>query len=402
MPIGATSVPLKSTGWQTWGHTDRGPTVNPWRPDRVPGGSSAGSAAAVAAGIVPLATASDGAGSTRIPAAWCGVVGVKPTTGRLPGDAAGLAVPGPVARTVRDAARYLEVILGTALTTAARTDQATQDRAYTAAWSATLGYGDTDPDVAAVAHAAAQTLTAAGVIAWRPVPVRLLDLEPAWRALRDPAGDRDAAAALRAENSRRLADVFADVDLLVTPTTPNRPHGHAGPGARMSVALTWAFNVSGHPAISVPAGFTADGCPVGLQLVARHHAEADLIHVAAAFEHLAPWPAPTGQLPRRPSTPRRPDGDGHEQLQARPAVSAQGRAGRRADPGPAACTQGFGLAAVAYALTSKPVGLYPSRYLADCEPSEEFTRGVCRPHPSGGSAVLVQVVSGRWAATLSP
>lgn len=125
------------------------------------------------------------------------------------------------------------------------------------------------------------------------MPVRLLDPEPAWRALRDPAGDQDAAAELRAENNRRLADVFTDIDLLVTPTTPNRPHDHTGPGARMSVALTWAFNVSGHPAISVPAGFTADGCPVGLQLIARHHAEADLIHVAAAFEHLAPWLAPT-------------------------------------------------------------------------------------------------------------
>lgn len=83
IPIGATSVP-RGTTWQTWGHTDRGPTVNPWRADRTPGGSSAGSAAAVAAGLVPLATGNDGAGSLRIPAAWCGIVGIKLTNGLLP------------------------------------------------------------------------------------------------------------------------------------------------------------------------------------------------------------------------------------------------------------------------------------------------------------------------------
>lgn len=88
VPVGATSVPGPGTRWQTWGLGAHGRTVNPWRPDRTPGGSSAGSAVAVAAGLVGLATGSDGAGSVRIPAAWCGVFGLKTTNGLLPSPTA--------------------------------------------------------------------------------------------------------------------------------------------------------------------------------------------------------------------------------------------------------------------------------------------------------------------------
>ncbi|MFI7074949.1 amidase family protein [Micromonospora sediminicola] len=92
--------------------------------------------------------------------------------------------------------------------------------------------------------------------------------------------------------------MFSVTDLLVTPTTPYDAHGHAGPGNRVNVALTWAFNLSGHPAASVPAGFAADGTPVGLQIVADHHREDLLVRATAALQRLQPWPSP-----RYPSHP---------------------------------------------------------------------------------------------------
>nr|WP_232837229.1 amidase family protein [Lentzea terrae] len=79
-----------------------------------------------------------------------------------------------------------------------------------------------------------------------------------------------------------LDELFETADLLLTPTTPGPPHGHDGPGDRINTSLTWAFNLSGHPAISIPAGFDSEGLPVGLQAVARHGREADLIAAARA------------------------------------------------------------------------------------------------------------------------
>ncbi|RCV47907.1 amidase family protein, partial [Marinitenerispora sediminis] len=266
VPVGSTSVPDPATPWQTWGSTDRGPTANPWRADRVPGGSSAGSAAAVAAGMVPLATGGDSAGSLRIPAAWCGVVGMKPTNALLPtarGD--GLGALGALTWDAEDLAVVLDVLFPAA---AGRFTRTLRERSrLTALWSATLGFADTDPEVARTAYGAACRLAAVGGIELRDGPEpRLADPSAAWHALR--AGPDPAAAALRAANDQRLARVFERVDLLLTPTVPYPPHAHEGPGERMNVALTWAFNVGGHPAISVPAGWSPDGCPVGLQLVA--------------------------------------------------------------------------------------------------------------------------------------
>ncbi|XVQ15422.1 amidase [Spirillospora sp. CA-255316] len=280
--LGSTSVPLARTDWQTWGHTDRGPTVNPWRADRTPGGSSAGSAAAVAAGIVPLATGSDGAGSLRIPAAWCGVVGLKPTNRRLPAaDRAGLAALGALTGTVRDTALYLSLMLGEDFRGSGG------GRPLRAAWSASLGFAEVDPEQAAVARAAAERLAEAGVITLRPRDPRLLDPEPVWRALRAGAPGPGALRVRRA-NDERLAALFGEVEVLLTPATPAPPHGHQGPGEAMTVDLTWAFNVSGHPAASVPAGLSAAGLPVGLQAVAAHGREVLLLRVAAGLEAMTP------------------------------------------------------------------------------------------------------------------
>ncbi|MGW6953377.1 amidase [Streptomyces chartreusis] len=316
--VGATSVPGPGTVWQTWGLGRHGPTVNPWRHDRTPGGSSAGSAVAVAAGLVPLATGNDGAGSVRIPAAWCGVVGLKVGNGRLPSsDRTGLMVPGVLTRRVGDAAAYWRVMSGSnaaaadpgagsgaglgaglgagsvSVSTSTSTSTSTSGERPTAVWSSDLGFDSPDPDVVAVAHAAALRLAEAGALRLtRPhTPLRLHDPAPAWLALRTPgAGPTPEVHRIRAANDSRLAALFAGTRLLLTPTAPTPPHGHEGPGERYSTALTWAFNLSGHPAISIPAGFGPDGCPVGLQLVAAHGEEALLLEVAGVAEgHLGPW-----------------------------------------------------------------------------------------------------------------
>ncbi|MFJ8947760.1 amidase [Streptomyces sp. NPDC102395] len=294
VPVGATAVPGPGTPWQTWGVGAHGRTVNPWRADRTPGGSSAGSAAAVAAGLVPLATGGDGAGSVRIPAAWCGIVGLKPTNGRLPSaDRTGLAAPGVLARHAADAEAWWRVMSespGRPGDRAADVHAHSPGRPLRAVFSPDLGFADTDPGVAAVARGAVERLFAAGVVRLLGpgVPLRLDDPAPAWLALRG-VGDPDAVAPARSVNDRRLARLFDRADLLLTPATPDPPHGHEGPGDRYSTALTWAFNLSGHPAISIPAGLGEDGCPVGLQAVAAHGREASLLAVARAAEEKAPW-----------------------------------------------------------------------------------------------------------------
>ncbi|MGW2205621.1 amidase family protein [Streptomyces sp. NPDC001774] len=278
VPVGATSMPRGGRGWQTYGHTDRGPTLNPLNPAWSPGGSSAGSAAAVAAGMVPLASGSDGAGSVRIPAAWCGIVGFKPTNGLLPArDRAGLNSPGVLARTVADARAYLDAVAGGVAGAAGPGPVAPP----VAVWSATLGHADTDPAVVAVARRAVDRLAADGRITLDgDVGLDLVDPAPAWTALRAGSADAEGIEAVTAVNDARLADCFTRAAVILTPTTPYPPHGHDGPGARMNVALTWAFNVSGHPAISLPAGTTRRGQPVGLQLVGRPHGERELLDLA--------------------------------------------------------------------------------------------------------------------------
>ncbi|WP_406726069.1 amidase [Streptomyces sp. GD-15H] len=311
--VGATAVPGPGTPWQTWGLGARGRTVNPWRADRTPGGSSAGAAVAVAAGLVPLATGSDGAGSVRIPAAWCGVIGLKVTNGRLPSpDRTGLAAPGVLARTAADAAAWWR-----AVSPPPTAVEASPPGPRTALWSSDLGYADPDEEPVALARAAVDRLVDAGVVRLvrppRPVrssePPLLLDPAPAWLALRAPGGPRPGlldpagpseAHRVRVANDRRLARLFTHAELLLTPTAPTAPHGHEGPGDVYSTSLTWAFNVSGHPALSLPAGFGSDGCPAGLQLVAPHGREALLLAVARAAERRGASGAGAGAGPSGP------------------------------------------------------------------------------------------------------
>ena len=252
VPIGLTTTPDGSTPWQTWGRNSRGLTRNPWNLDRTPGGSSAGSAVAVASGVVPLATGVDGAGSIRIPAAWCGVFGLKTTSSER-------AAVGVFTRDPDLLATYLGI---------------TADTTPTAVWSTDLGFASVDDEQAEIAWQAAAAL--------RPRPVSL--------SLEDPASDWFAG---RCGQNAELDSVFETADLLLTPVTPGPPHGHDGPGTRINTSLTWAFNLSGHPAISIPAGFDSCGLPVGLQAVARHGREADLVAAARLIStavEVAPWP----------------------------------------------------------------------------------------------------------------
>ncbi|NEB38824.1 amidase family protein [Streptomyces sp. SID14515] len=283
VPVGATSVPGPGTHWQTWGQGAHGRTVNPWRADRTPGGSSAGSAVAVAAGMVELATGSDGAGSVRIPAAWCGVFGLKTTNGLLPSpDRSGLASAGVLARSAAAAEPYLRRVLDGYEPSAAPSPP------LPAVYSEDLGFADVDPEVAAVVGRAVDRLVAAGTVRLVERDAGLLDPVRAWTAVRGGAPDDPEAVRVRRTNDERLDALLAGGALLLTPATPNRPHGHEGPGDFYSTALTWAFNLSGHPAASLPAGFTGDGCPVGLQLVAAHGADVRLLAAARAVEDALP------------------------------------------------------------------------------------------------------------------
>jgi aspartyl-tRNA(Asn)/glutamyl-tRNA(Gln) amidotransferase subunit A len=347
----AGAVILGKTNTSEFGHkaiTDNplfGVTRNPWNPALTPGGSSGGAAAAVASGLGPVALGTDGGGSVRVPAAFCGLVGFKPSFGRVP-QAPGLpgweqvGHTGPLARTVRDAAAVLDVVAGsddrdrTSLPREAGSYVEACDldvRGLHVAWTPDLGYAAVDDrvlDVCGNAAAAFEeqlgchvevvnpgwenpeeafgTIVAAQFYAaWGDeLPAREADLDASLvRFLRrgGAVSARDYLRALAQASAywQEVHTFLARFDLLLTPTTavPPFPVGAGVPreiaGREVSrlgwMPFTYPFNLTGQPAASVPAGFTDDGLPIGLQIVGRRHADRTVLAAAAAFEAACPW-----------------------------------------------------------------------------------------------------------------
>lgn len=319
-----------------------GITRNPWNTSTTPGGSSAGAAASVAAGLTPFALGTDGGGSIRIPASLCGLFGIKAQFGRVPvypvSATPTLAHVGPLARTVRDAALLLSVISGQDDRDPFSVAAPVPDylgacerpvKGMRIAWSRTLGYARPDPEVADIAQRAALRFGEMGcevveveqVMAQDPVDlwtsefyagvgVRLKKQLNEQRDLLDPAVADILGQALsqtseayytrvfqRYELRETMRKFFERFDLLLTPALPcaafdvglNTPPQLPDRNIVSWVYYTYPFNLTGQPAASVPAGFTRAGLPVGLQMVARMHHEIDIFRAAAALEACQPW-----------------------------------------------------------------------------------------------------------------
>jgi len=328
----------------TWGVTR-----NPWDPQRTTGGSSGGSGAAVAAGLAAAASASDGGGSIRIPAACCGLFGLKPQRGRvsLMPDSEhwhGLSVYGSVTRTVMDTAIWLDAVAGRAPgdAEAARPPEGTFAEAASRppgklriaislrpAQLARVkpevrrGVEETEELLRSLGHTVERRDPSYGVVlplflprwlrgihddaAKLPHPRRL---ERRIRRLAQAGGltSRDLVARVRAREpgyTARVGRIFDDFDVLLTPTIPELPWrllrweglGPIGAtnGSAAIVAFTSVWNVTGQPAASIPAGFSDEGLPRAVQLVGRPHDETTLLSLAAQIEAERPWAG------RRPS-----------------------------------------------------------------------------------------------------
>jgi amidase len=351
--IGKTNTPEFGAGANTF-NAVFGATRNPWNPALTCGGSTGGGAVALATGMGPLAQGSDLGGSLRIPAAFCGVVGLRPSPGLVPAYPTPLAwdgysVIGPMARTVTDLALMLSVIAGPdprspisypvdvrAFTAATRRPTL---RGARIAWSPDLGVTPVDHEVARVASNATRVLRGLGarvdeacpdfsglldiVLASRGVSMvaRHEDKLPKWRGVMQEnlvknieyglglrASDVARAERLRTELWERVRRFQERYDFIVTPTTavgpfavettyPREINGVPMTNYIQWVLLTYAFTVVGLPAISVPCGFTREGLPVGLQIVGRWRDDASVLRAAAAFEAAAPW------ADRRPPDP---------------------------------------------------------------------------------------------------
>jgi aspartyl-tRNA(Asn)/glutamyl-tRNA(Gln) amidotransferase subunit A len=326
--------------------TLHGVTHNPWQHGRTAGGSSAGSAAAVAGGVLPIASGSDGGGSIRIPAGFCGLVGMKGTAGRIPRGPRTEIAPltvllGCLARSVRDVARWYDVCAGYDSRdpySLPRVDGWECDlgkhelRGRTAVIAPTLGNAVVRAEVEASVREAGEALARDAGLRLVDVPVRLPGLGFEWAIsnlaqVRRLLGDRwpacqddltlemafgldmasktlnlDMAARVeeqRTEANERMAEVFDEVDFVICATNPDVAFpAHIGlntrvagqtVGAENNGALTIPANIVGNPAISIPVA-PVDGLPVGMQVIGRHHEDALLLDLARIVERERPWP----------------------------------------------------------------------------------------------------------------
>jgi Asp-tRNA(Asn)/Glu-tRNA(Gln) amidotransferase A subunit family amidase len=327
-------------------------TRNPWNLERSPGGSSGGSAAAVAAGMVPLATGSDGGGSLRIPSSCCGLSGMKTSHGRVPSGGPeppgwlDLSTKGLIARRVSDLAYGLDAVIGpdpTDLRSLPLAEVSWRDAVrephvpVAVAWSPTLGYAPVDDEVLAICERAVDALSGIGATITEVEHVFTEDPLGTWMTLVDTCNWRtlsryhgtddwsklEAGLAAGAERGRavsgadivraqdechrmnvRLVNLFRHHRLLVTPTLATAPPPSGGLGTVNGdtdlnwVRFTYPFNCTRSPAATVCAGFTQSGLPVGLQLVGPQHADQVVLRAAAALEAaldldtVAPLPAP--------------------------------------------------------------------------------------------------------------
>lgn len=325
-----------------------GVTRNPWDVSKTPGGSSGGSAAAVAAGMVPFCTASDGGGSIRIPGAFTGLPGFKPSFGRIPNHkrrGSFTGVWGSLTTTVADCARVLDVSCGpderdrSSLPAPGVSYEALLSAldvaGLKAVWSRDFGFAPAvDPEVEDLSFAAAERLAdAAGLeMVDRPVsftepvkvwlgvgtvdiwedlergmwPERAEEFTPTLRFMYKMTEDVSVRQYARMGNRRQqfeqeLAAVYDDVDLVLSPTTAVPAFAAEGPmpfsinGVKLatpalSVPFTMAANLCWNPAVSLPCGVTADGLPVGMQVMARRHRDDIVLRLARIFEEACPWP----------------------------------------------------------------------------------------------------------------
>jgi aspartyl-tRNA(Asn)/glutamyl-tRNA(Gln) amidotransferase subunit A len=342
--VGKTTSP--EFGWKALGDSPlTGITRNPWNPAMTTGGSSAGAGAAAAAGLAPLAHGSDGAGSIRIPASFCGVYGLKPSFGRVPNWPLSnndySSHNGPMTRTVADAALMLAVMAGPDDWDRTCLDAPPEDyvgrlardlRGARVAFSPDLDGLTVDPEVARIVRDAVRAFEDLGCIVDEVKPgfadtrelIRLMwsaheagnraAFLARWRERMDAglvacieAGSRYSAVEYIQARDRKIAfwdtvrPLFERYEFLLTPSVSvaafeagrlNPPHfpQHAWDWFDWA-SFSYPFNFTGQPAASLPAGFTAAGLPVGLQIVGRRCADLAVLQASAAYEAARPWVA---------------------------------------------------------------------------------------------------------------